>query len=878
MESPALPAHRRWVVLKFGGTSVSTPANWSVIAGRAKALLPTNRVWIVASALSQVSNRLELAIAEALTDADPESLDWIRQRHVDLADGIGVDALAMAPVLDLLDELGQLLHGIRLTREASPRLRARVMSFGELASTHLGAAALAHHGLSAQRVDARDLLVSTPVPRTTDSDAFLEAQVDPRRDTAGAAGAAGGAEVVITQGFIARTNREDRRETCLLGRGGSDTSAALFAALVGAVTLEIWTDVHGLFTTDPRRLPTARLIRRAGYRVAQELAAMGAKVLHPRCLGPAAWAQVPIVIRNTEDPSADGTWIGGSGDEDDDPAVLAVVQRHDVTLLTISTLAMWGTPGFLARAFAPFHDLGISVDLVATSQSAVSVTLDRIPEGLGGAPFRGLLDRLEALGEVEVVHPCAVVSIVGRRIRTVLHELGPAMAAFREHRVHLVSESSEDLNISFVVDEEAAGPLVVKLHERLFDAQGAGALFGPSWELLRAHAGGTLPTDAGSHAGIQGRWWSSRAEELTDLCADGRARYVYDLATVREQAKSLVQEVTHVDRFYFAMKANSHPKILLALGGAGLGMECVSTAEVRRVREVLGDDVPVLFTPNFCPIEEYGEAIEMGAEITLDGPHLLRSAPDLFAGVRLGLRIDPGEGLGHHEKVRTAGAHAKFGHPPGSLEEVVDAAAAAGAIVVGLHAHAGSGILDPDGWRGTAGALNLARAFFPEVEWLDLGGGLGVAERPGQLPLDLAALNESLREFREQCTGLQIRMEPGRFLVAESGVLLAPVTQVRAKGDVRFVGVATGMNSLIRPALYGAWHGIHNLTRLGDSPIGYAHVVGPICETGDVLGRDRLLPATEAGDVLLIDHAGAYGRAMSSNYNLREPAEEVVLG
>jgi len=868
------------VVLKFGGTSVATPAKWALIAHRTRALLPSHRVWIVASALSQVSNRLERAVEEAIADDAPHSRDWIRARHLELAAAIGLDEAACVPILALLDELARLLEGIRLTREASPRLRARVMSFGELASTHLGAAALAHHGVEARRVDARDLLVADEFTRRTEVDRFLEAQVAPRRDPAAAARAAGGGDVVLTQGFIARTSREDRRETCLLGRGGSDTSAALFAALLGAASLEIWTDVHGLFTTDPRRLPTARLIRRTGYRVAQELAAMGAKVLHPRCLGPAAWAGVPIAIRNTEDPDAEGTWIGRSPEEDDDPAMLAVVQRRDVTLLTISTLAMWGASGFLARAFRPFDELGISVDLVATSQSAVSVTLDRIPGGLDGAPFRALLDRLGALGTVEVVHPCAVVSIVGRRIRTVLHELGPAMAAFREHRVHLVSESSEDLNISFVVDEGAAGPLLVKLHERLFAAQGAGALFGPSWELLRAKsARSTGETDIAhaTHAGVRGRWWGGRSEELAGLCADGAARYVYDLATVRARARALRARVTRIDRFFFAMKANPHPRILEALADEGLGMECVSAAEVRRVRDVLGGDVPILFTPNFCPVREYGEALEAGAEVTLDGPHLLTAAPDTFGGVSVGLRVDPGEGLGHHEKVRTAGAHAKFGHPPSGLGDVVNAAAKANAVIVGLHAHAGSGILDPSGWTGTAEALERARSFFPDVRWLDLGGGLGVDERPGQVPLDLERVNESLRDLRERTMKLELRMEPGRYLVAESGVLLAPVTQVRTKGEVRFVGVATGMNSLIRPALYGAWHAIHNLSRLDEAPDGYAHVVGPICETGDVLGRDRLLPATEPGDVLLIDHAGAYGRAMASSYNLREPAEEVVL-
>ena len=123
-----------------------------------------------------------------------------------------------------------------------------------------------------------------------------------------------------------------------------------------------------------------------------------------------------------------------------------------------------------------------------------------------------------------------------------------------------------------------------------------------------------------------------------------------------------------------------------------------------------------------------------------------------------------------------------------------------------------------------------------------------------------------------------MRLEPGRFLVSQAGVLLAPVTQVRRKGGVNFAGVATGMNSLLRPALYGAWHAIHNLSRLNEPATDYYHVVGPICETTDVLGHDRWLPPVAPGDVLLIENAGAYGAVMSSAYNLRPPAAEVALG
>ncbi len=869
---------RPFVVLKFGGTSVASAERWHRVAARVRELLPGHRVWIVVSALSQVSNHLEQAVHEALAAGDDgpiRAFDWITDQHEELGAMIGLGDAAMAPVRALLGELERLLAGIRLTREASPRLLARVMSFGELACSWLGLAALHHHGIDAARVDARKLLTTESQPRADASDRYLEAEVLPRRAVEEADVAAAGYDVVITQGFIAQDAAGD---TCLLGRGGSDTSAALFAALLDAARLEIWTDVHGMFTTDPRRIPTARLIRRIGYREAQELAAMGAKVLHPRCLGPVAWANIPVAIHHTDDPSAEGTVI--EREDSGDPAILAVVQRAGVTLLTICTLQMWGASGFLARVFAPFEELGISVDLVATSQSAVSVTLDRIPGGTTGEAFAALLVRLRALGEISVVPRCAVVSIVGRRIRTVLHELAPAFAVFQERTVHLVSESSEDLNLSFVVDENDAPTLVTNLHARLMPIQGgSNKLFGPTWEQLTGQAARPLPVAPDR----PGRWWVARREELLALCHDGHARYVYDLPTVAGRARALRQTLRAVDRIHYAIKANSHPDVLHTLAAQGIAMECVSAAEVRLVRQVLGAGVPVLFTPNFCPVREYGEALELGAELTVDGPNVFSLAPDTFAGAKVAVRIDPGKGLGHHAKVRTAGAHAKFGQPLWDLDGVEEAANAVGAKVVGLHAHVGSGILDATAWEGTASILSSLLTRFADVRWLNLGGGLGVVERPGQQPLDLHRLQAGLAAVLADLTAawperrLTLRLEPGRFLVSEGGVLLAPVTQVRSKGAVRFVGLATGMNSLIRPALYGAWHGIHNLTRLGDPDVGYHHVVGPICETGDILGRDRLLPDTAVGDLVLIENAGAYGRVMSSRYNLREPAEEIVL-
>jgi diaminopimelate decarboxylase/aspartate kinase len=327
------------------------------------------------------------------------------------------------------------------------------------------------------------------------------------------------------------------------------------------------------------------------------------------------------------------------------------------------------------------------------------------------------------------------------------------------------------------------------------------------------------------------------------------------------------------------MKANSNPEILERVRAAGAAFECVSPGEIRRVLELFPDidRKDILFTPNFAPRDEYREALELGVHTTLDSIYPLRSWPQLFRGTELFLRIDPGVGKGHHDKVRTAGQQAKFGVPLFELDDVAKLAALENVRVVGLHAHSGSGILTPEHWAHLGETLAEAASLFPEASILDVGGGLGVPERPGQDPLDLGAVATGLAQLKTANPGKCIWLEPGRFIVAEAGVILARVTQIKGKGAVRYVGVATGMNSLIRPALYGSYHEIVNLTRLGDEPTERANVVGPICETGDTLGLDRLLPPTSEGDVLLIANAGAYGFVMSSRYNLREPPPQRYL-
>jgi diaminopimelate decarboxylase/aspartate kinase len=372
-------------------------------------------------------------------------------------------------------------------------------------------------------------------------------------------------------------------------------------------------------------------------------------------------------------------------------------------------------------------------------------------------------------------------------------------------------------------------------------------------------------------------WWRVRREALLSLLAGRDCAYVYHLPTIGGQAHAL-GALRSVTRILYALKANPHPAVLQAVDAAACGFECVSRAEVERVLEALpGVSLDrVLFTPNFAPRDEYRWALEMGIRVTVDNLFVLRRWPSLFTGRDIFLRLDAAGGHGHHEKVRT-GQHSKFGVPPEEFSDLAGAVAACGARVVGLHAHGGSGNFNLAGWLEPAEVLAAHAASFPSARILNLGGGLGVPDRAGGVAVDLAGLEAGLARFKAVHPSFELWLEPGRFLVADAGILLARVTQTKGKGDKRYVGIATGMNSLIRPALYGAWHEIVNLTRLEEPASLTCTIVGPICESGDELGRDRPLPRTEEGDVLLIAQAGAYGHAMASHYNLRAPAPELVV-
>ena len=373
-------------------------------------------------------------------------------------------------------------------------------------------------------------------------------------------------------------------------------------------------------------------------------------------------------------------------------------------------------------------------------------------------------------------------------------------------------------------------------------------------------------------------WWIRKRDKLLELAEQYPNAYVYDLESIRSAATAM-SSLRSVKRVLYAVKANFNPDVIKVLASVGIDFDCVSLGEIEHLNTVLPDldKNRILFTPNFAPRDEYVWAIGRGITVTIDNLYPLQQWPELFANREIFIRIDPEQGDGHHEYVVTSGSGSKFGVPLNEVSELKRLATAAGAEVVGIHAHTGSGIVNPKNWQTVANILARVAKPFSGVKTLDLGGGIGVPERTADAPFNLQELDSLLTNFCSDYPQYDLWLEPGRYLVAVAGVLLTRVTQIKGKGADCYIGVNTGINSLIRPALYDAYHEIVNLSRMNEGASKSATVVGPICEAGDKLGINRLLPETQENDVFLIANAGAYGHVMSSNYNLRDIPPEIVI-
>jgi len=385
------------------------------------------------------------------------------------------------------------------------------------------------------------------------------------------------------------------------------------------------------------------------------------------------------------------------------------------------------------------------------------------------------------------------------------------------------------------------------------------------------------------NAGLPARLPAS-PDLLSRIARDfGDPTFVYFESIVRERIGRLRHALDGLPhRLLYAMKANHAPSILSIMLDEGLGIDAVSPAELFLALDIGFDPDRVFYTANNMTDAEMVLAHERGAILNIGELSRLQRFGRDFQGSDVSVRINPTVGAGHHSHVVTAGLESKFGVPLEDIAEVLHIAREHDLQITGLHQHIGSGILDTEKLHEAMEVILETAMNFKHLRFLNVGGGLGVPYRPGEAPLDLERFRELIVEpllaFRDRhpANDLRVWFEPGRFLTAESGVLLARVTTLKTSGGRTFAGLDTGMNHLLRPALYGSYHHIVNCS----NPAGAARtydVVGNICESADFFGRDRSIAEISEGDLLAICDAGAYGMSMASTYNLRPLPAEVFV-
>ena len=469
----------KWIVLKFGGTSVAGRQQWETIASIVRARRSDGyRVLLVCSAVSGVTNLLE-TLSEQFDSESP--LEKILQVHRTLAEKLRVNfdqrlAEAEQHISHCLEQIA---------RTPGPEWKAALLATGEWLSTHLGAQFL-QQSLDVDWVDARDVLEVLPEPDRSPSRQWLSATCAPGRDSSLSGRWMDLKPVLITQGFVARTIEG---KTALLGRGGSDTSAALLAGRLGAERLEIWTDVPGLFSADPRQLPQARLIREVDYAEALEMAASGARVIQSRCIRAASATGTPVMIRDIHRREVEGTKISHKASAG--MGVKTITCQHNMAVILLENLDARHQVGFLAQVFEIFRRLGISVDQVATSETTTTVAVSREANHLGTDELGTLVIELAERCSVRLFDDCACVSLVGRGISTSLAQLQSTMAHFERQPLLMLSQSANDLCLSILVNAGDQDLLLRSAHDALIPGGNAVPedVFGDSWQQIRAAYG-----------------------------------------------------------------------------------------------------------------------------------------------------------------------------------------------------------------------------------------------------------------------------------------------------------------------------------------------------------------------------------------------------
>jgi diaminopimelate decarboxylase len=368
----------------------------------------------------------------------------------------------------------------------------------------------------------------------------------------------------------------------------------------------------------------------------------------------------------------------------------------------------------------------------------------------------------------------------------------------------------------------------------------------------------------------------------------GSPLYVYNEDILRRSCREMLQLIDYPHYIVnYSVKANTNLRILEIVREEGLFADAMSPGEIVFLEKAGFDTRQIFFVPNNVSADEILFAHDKKILTSFDSLSQLEMAGQLAPGSRVAIRINPGVGAGHHEKVVTGGKKTKFGINAGQLADARRIADRYQLRIVGVNQHIGSLFMEPEPYLRAAKHFFQLAGQFPDLELVDLGGGFGIPyhKQSGENRLDLGLMRQGLtslvRDFaRLYGKMVDIKIEPGRYIVAECGVLLGTVHALKENSGTTFAGTDIGFNVLMRPVMYDAWHDIQvfrdgrmNLD-LEKEPV---TVVGNICESGDILAKDRLLPSLRTGDVLAVLDAGAYGYAMSSNYNNRLRPAEVLI-
>jgi diaminopimelate decarboxylase len=372
---------------------------------------------------------------------------------------------------------------------------------------------------------------------------------------------------------------------------------------------------------------------------------------------------------------------------------------------------------------------------------------------------------------------------------------------------------------------------------------------------------------------------------VLDIAAEyGTPVYVYDADKIVQQISTLRSSFTGIDlKIKYACKALTNVSILKLMRQHGVELDVVSPQELALGLRAGFAGSQITFTPSGVSFDEIEAAVEAGSLINLDNLSVLQKFGERYGStVPCSLRIKPNVIGGGNHKIMTAHEGSKFGIDVRQKDEILQLVAQYNLRVVGLHQHTGSDIKNADAFTDAAEVILTLAMEFPDLEFVDLGGGFKVAYKEGDITTNMAELGQVLgARFRQFCANygreVQLWFEPGKFLVSEAGTLLVTANVVKRTPNITFVGVNSGLNHLIRPMMYDAYHHIENVSNPGNSDPETYHVVGYICET-DTFGEDRRLNRVSEGDVLALRNAGAYGWMMSSHYNSRlRPPEVLVL-